>query len=447
MRTLKIATGDDEGDLFLRSKSTEAVALFLDGVSFMRRYSLQADSCRASLLLREFGESPDWSSCMNCDVCVSKLTMPDARRDLSAAAALLLFGITAFVGGANAIIDGICCRNANTTLIETRLKAGSPSKIVLKELLPHLVSEGFVTRSPKTQLINSNRSIVYDTYAVTEPGRRIISGDAKIFLHIPSEGKLAQWLDSQTALIHNAAFAGSASSRTRTRNFSKPVSMRNTGNRCFVIILVQAFSHCPSARALLIGQSPPRSFEAPQTESSLDATAVSAFNLAFRHTVATASGALHVSQRTPYSAHRLFSVLPHPFNGPGQHDASEMYIALMNHLAESKGIDIAAHSGRAFARSFSGEFIEEYKCQGGCGHCSIRTQIFNQISVPVTRSGSIDEIIAKLFATEIMSGDEAVECYPCSTGHATVGKQIKHRRISISSYPINLVNFVTSTKK
>ena len=172
-------------DFYVGGLSAEARTAVLRSLDALRAYFSDESACRRRMLLDFFREAPPFDRCGTCDNCRGAAS-PAPRRDFGAAARVVLCAARETASwplSATALLDvcyGAYKPRSGTThstveramrlcgALRAGLGAAAPRRALLKELLPALVAEGYLSRSAKSMgRGGSSFSVAFEVYEAT----------------------------------------------------------------------------------------------------------------------------------------------------------------------------------------------------------------------------------------------------------------------------------------
>ena len=196
-----------KSDFYLGNLSPEVKAVTERSIDTLRNFAMDGEVCRRAALLRFFDETPKFGErCGTCDNCMERAQHgEDLERDFAASGArLVLRAINSLnepsIGTIEKIIKGDVIEqyryriSVNPQAVSKEVladRAALPKKKPLsffKELIPALVSRGFLDRGTKSaQAGNSAYRNSWTTYSITSKGRTALySASASIVLPVPA---------------------------------------------------------------------------------------------------------------------------------------------------------------------------------------------------------------------------------------------------------------------
>merc|ERR1712136_388742 len=176
----------------------------LESTTALRVYALGA-TCRRKWLMEYFGDTPTFSSCGTCDVCVSANGGNELTRNFRQAAEPILRvaqmtedfpqAMTAYLKilrGTYSVpgLGGQCQRRVLAALPEfrashDRLKPVMQTEDFTKELVGLLVVDGYLSRIQKMFCTQSGYKANFETYKLTEKGKAVLQTKDEIRLTVP----------------------------------------------------------------------------------------------------------------------------------------------------------------------------------------------------------------------------------------------------------------------
>lgn len=191
----------------------------------LRRYAANGTACRRAALLAHFGETaPAWGArgCGTCDACERKVSNESGVRDFTELSLLLLEASRTEGSGASNGKVLKCAHSGckSAALVARRSQVPSrtgrgPSADLLKEMLPQLVTAGYLARATASFEQAGGRNISYETLTVTPAGQRLLGAHSA---SSSSSQSVNQGVSSQGSAAPPPRAAGGAARRARSRS-------------------------------------------------------------------------------------------------------------------------------------------------------------------------------------------------------------------------------------